>query len=136
MKNVILIASLLVCVSCARAQSFTHFSARRLGSEAEVSFTVRKEANIRYYLIEGSKDSLSFDILDRIASAGNTVLPLSYRRTMYDTSYRLYRVRQVDIASAASYSPCFGIKEAAAKPVAPANRNNTDAEQTIAVRQE
>jgi len=115
MKKLLLSLALLSIAGAAFAQSSSDVSFSRQGAVDLVSFVVPREANIRYYLLEGSRDSLSFHILSRVDARGNTVLPQSYTTTHHDTSYRYYRIRQVDMGATYVYSVCIAVK----KPVAP-----------------
>lgn len=87
------------------AQAFFHLVLSPGRNAHTLTFSVKDEVNVRYYLIEGSHDLLSFDRITRIYAKGNCALPCSYSATIRDTGYRYYRVRQVDNASASVLSP-------------------------------
>lgn len=91
-------------VIAAPAQAFFHLVLTPNEDRHKLSFSVKDETNIRYYLIEGSHDMLSFDPLSRIYAKGSTDLPRTYNATIYNTDYSYYRVRQVDTSNAAIFS--------------------------------
>lgn len=88
-------------VIAAPAQAFFHLVITPYDEYFKLAFSVKDETNIRYYLIEGSDDMITFHRLTRILALGATDLPRTYNATIYDTAYRYYRIRQVDNASAA-----------------------------------
>jgi hypothetical protein len=91
-------------VIAAPSQAFFHLNLSKQENYYRLSFSVKDETNIRYYLIEGSQDMISFDRLTRIYAKGNSHLPRTYNATIYNTGYRYYRIRQVDNAYAAGFS--------------------------------
>lgn len=107
MKKIILsIATSLTCLSLS-AQPFTKCSLVRNGANDVLSFSVKSESNVRYYLLEASRDSASYDIVARTAARGNKMLAQQYSLCSYDTNYRYYRVRQVDMMAGIVYSTCL-----------------------------
>lgn len=88
----------------AAAQDFAACKITQKGARAELCFQVPAEANVRYYLLEGSRDSLSFDVLERLEAQGSGKRACAYHFGLYDPSYTFYRVRQVDVMAAGRYS--------------------------------
>ncbi|MBS1614538.1 MAG: hypothetical protein JST06_00285 [Bacteroidetes bacterium] len=78
------------------AQAFFHLGIREGLQTHQLSFSVKAEENIRYYVIEGSQDLVSFEQLMRVFAKGNSALPSSYTIPIHDTQYHFYRVRQID----------------------------------------
>lgn len=83
-------------VIAAPAQAFFHLELTPSQHEYKLSFSVKDETNIRYYVIEGSDDMNSFDWLSRIYPKGNAGRPFTYNASIRNTSYSYYRIRQVD----------------------------------------
>ena len=88
-------------VIAAPSQSFFHLVLTAQEECYRLSFSVKDESNIRYYLIEGSHDMISFDRLTRIFAKGGSHLPRTYTATIHNTDYQYYRIRQVDDSNAA-----------------------------------
>ncbi len=84
---------------------FQNFGVRHQDSDGVVYFTVSKEANIRYYVIEGRKADDTFEIIGSFPSDGNTIMPRTYEFPISGFSYSGYRIRQVDLMGAIVYSP-------------------------------
>lgn len=83
-------------VIAAPAHAFFHLELTPNESEYKLSFSVKDETNIRYYVIEGSNDLVSFDWLARIYPQGRSGRPFTYNAAIRNTSYCYYRIRQVD----------------------------------------
>jgi hypothetical protein len=109
MKKLIFSIVFLASVGALSAQPFSSQSVQRNGQTDQLHFSVKEETNIRYYLVEGSRDNASFEILGRVAAKGNSRLPQSYKSSFYDTSIRYYRIRQVDLTAAGKYSALLQI---------------------------
>ncbi len=86
-----------------------------LGSNAQVAsasvkqdytlcFHVAREVNVSYYNIEGSEDSINFDVIATVYSKGNSVLPANYSVPLTIQSHRFIRVRQVKMDREIYYS--------------------------------
>ena len=112
MKNILLSFSLIAVTQFAGAQAFTQLSIHRNGQADDLAFLLKKECNVRYYLIEASRDSLGFEIISRIDSKGNTIMPRSYCVRSYDTAFRYYRVRRVGMDELIAYSNCSKVQAA------------------------
>ena len=104
MKNLLLVLVLHASAFTASAQAFPALALHRGEGVDNITFTIKEETNICYYLLEGSHDSLAFEIIARTKAAGNTRLPRSYTITSYDTAFGFYRVRQVDMTAGSLYS--------------------------------
>jgi hypothetical protein len=83
-------------VIAAPAQAFFHLELTPNEKEYKLSFSVKDETNIRYYVIEGSDDLISFEWLSRIYPKGTGGRPFTYNATIRNTSYDYYRIRQID----------------------------------------
>jgi hypothetical protein len=83
-------------VLAAPAHAFFHLELTPGEDEYRVTFSVKDETNIRYYVIEGSDDLVSFEWLSRIYPKGNAGRPFTYNAAIRNTSFRCYRIRQVD----------------------------------------
>ncbi len=86
------------------SHAFYHLGINSNLPEYLITFSVKEEVNIRYYLIEGSNDMVNFDRLTRVYARGQSRLPSSYAVTIRNTKYSCYRVRQVDEDGAAILS--------------------------------
>ena len=86
----------------ANAQQFSHVSFK--DNTNAIAFTVSRESNIRYYVLEGSNNDVDFDIVSRVESQGNRVLPCKYELAKADKDYNYYRISQVDMNGAVAYS--------------------------------
>jgi heme-binding NEAT domain protein len=102
MKQLLFI-SLISFPVLANAQQFGQVSFK--DNTNTVAFTVPKESNVRYYVLEGSNNEVDFDIVSRVESQGNRVLPCQYQLPQTDKAYTSYRIRQVDMNGAITYSP-------------------------------
>lgn len=96
--------SLHPVVIAAPSQAFFHLILSAQEGLYQLSFSVKDETDIRYYLIEGSNDMISFDRLTRVYAKGNTHLPRTYKAIIYNTDYSCYRIRQIDDAYASTSS--------------------------------
>jgi hypothetical protein len=85
------------------------FEARRAGTAALLAWATASEKNSDYFAIERSLDGVTFAELGRVASHGTTQLSQSYQfadaeLTRYGAAVVYYRLRQVDLGGAATYS--------------------------------
>ena len=119
MKTLILSLAILSLAGVSSAQSFNEAAISREVATNQLQFIVPEEASIHYDLLEGSRDSLHFDIAGRIDSGGNRVMPQSYSADSYDASHRYYQIRQADMSAACKDSICISAKKPSAPPVAP-----------------
>jgi hypothetical protein len=98
-------------VIAAPAQAFFHLELSPYADTYRLSFSVKEETNIRYYIVEGSYDLVLFDRLTRIHARGNCDMPCTYNATIRNTSYNYYRIRQVDNLTAALFAPSDKMNE-------------------------
>ena len=119
MKTLLVGLAFFAFTGSVSGQSFSQISLQRQGAVDRVRFVVPREANIRYYLLEGSRDSSGFQVLRRIESIGNSVMPREYSATSHDTSFRYYRIRGVDMSAAGMYSSCLASKKILAPMIKP-----------------
>jgi len=61
-----------------------------------IQFSVSREANIRYYVVEGANDSINFEIINTVPSEGNTVHARTYVFDITEKRFSNYRVKQID----------------------------------------
>lgn len=116
MKKYLLSFAILLSGLHLSAETFTTCSLTSEGATHKLSFTVKSESNIRYYVVEAGRDSLNYDVVATVPARGNTTLSGRYTACSYDTGYRYYRVRQVDITAGNLYSPWVSLT-AGPKPV-------------------
>jgi hypothetical protein len=83
-------------VIAAPAQAFFHLELTPNEDSYKLSFSVKDETNIRYYVIEGSDDLVSFQWLSRIYPKGTAGRPCTYNAAIHNTTFNCYRIRQVD----------------------------------------
>ena len=89
------LTSLFFLVAChSYSQSAT---VEKSVDQDRVTFSVSREANIYCYLIEGADDTVNFEIIGKIISTGNSVLPRTYVYDNTDVRYKNYRIKQVDM---------------------------------------
>jgi len=84
------------------------FDARRQGDTAELSWTTASERNNRGFEVQLSLNGRDFRALGFVAGAGNSAAPRSYRYTDREAGkagLRYYRLKQLDLNGAASFSP-------------------------------
>lgn len=67
------------------------------GQDDKIVFAVLKEANIYSYVVEGSDDTLNFEIIGVVSAKGYSMAPLNYSFVNYGKSYTNYRVKQIDM---------------------------------------
>jgi hypothetical protein len=83
-----------------------YFSATKNNKQVNVNWETASELNNDYYLVEKSKDGVSFESFAKVAAAGNSLSKLKYAtidgNPFSGVSY--YRLRQVDFNGAYSYS--------------------------------
>ena len=79
----------------ADAQIFSEVAVYNMQQRNIISFAVDREANVRYYNIEASNDTVNFISVARVKSQGNTVMPREYRRDITGTGYKYYRITGV-----------------------------------------
>src|SRR6218665_1238083 len=100
----LLIVSLIALAAQATGQTVTSASLSTKNDETRLQFEVSKEANIKYYLLEGSNDKEEYEVVTRIPSKGNSVLKRKYTVTISGTSHSYYRLRQVDMNNGCFYT--------------------------------
>jgi len=69
-----------------------------------INFSLPKEVNVVYYRVEAANDTAEFDIIGRVASTGNSMLPKSYNYELYATSYKYFRIGMVAMDGSLHYS--------------------------------
>jgi len=85
------------------------FDAQRTGTAATLTWATASERNSDYFAIERSLDGTTFAELGHVASQGTTLLRQSYQfvdaeLARYGVAVVYYRLRQVDLGGAATYS--------------------------------
>jgi hypothetical protein len=90
--------------------SLVAFTAERLGVDGLLKWTTASEFNNAYFQLESSVDGLTFQPLGRVTGAGTTSQARSYQFTdatlaRYAAPLVYYRLRQVDVGGASTYSP-------------------------------
>ncbi|MFN8286849.1 MAG: hypothetical protein U0V74_08870 [Chitinophagales bacterium] len=65
-----------------------------------ISFKVRTETNIRCYLITGSYDDCTYEIIGIVNSKGNSVMPCNYQYLWHGQQYNYYKVEQLNMMGA------------------------------------
>jgi hypothetical protein len=76
----------------------------QMNNQNKISFTVAKEANVSYYVIEGSNDSIHYNFVQQIPSKGNSVLPVKYTVSFWKPEYRYLRIRQQNMNQQITYA--------------------------------
>jgi hypothetical protein len=108
MKKTALITTLLLItflsVTTHAQQALGQVSLSAQANANTICFKVNREANIKYYTLEGSNDSVQFDYVNQIPSLGNTVLPRSYKVDKYNDGYTYYRIKQHNMNGECQYS--------------------------------
>jgi hypothetical protein len=88
----------------------TQFTAQAQGTSALLRWTTASETNNAGFEVESSADGTTFARLGTVAGAGSSAQPHSYAFTdehvaRYAAPLVYYRLKQVDLAGTASYSP-------------------------------
>ncbi len=73
-------------------------------SGTQFCFTVKKETNISYYLLEAGNDSLQTETVAGITPKGNSMLPLQYSYDVSALPYSFYRIKAVTMNRETFYS--------------------------------
>jgi len=94
-KKILVSLAFLLMLGFGEAQTL-HIENTTSGDK--IVFSVLRETNIFNYVIEGSDDSLNFEIIGAIKAKGYSMTPLNYDFTAYDKCYRNYLVKQIDIS--------------------------------------
>ncbi|MEJ7625861.1 MAG: T9SS type A sorting domain-containing protein [Ferruginibacter sp.] len=86
-------------VTVAVPVNFIDFTARKNSTDAQLLWTVSGEQNVKHYLVERSKDGVSFNSINTVNSLGNLSGNRTYsfkdENTLEGLNY--YRIRSVDI---------------------------------------
>ncbi len=69
-----------------------------------ISFATRNEVNVRYYSIEASNDNKEFNIIGRLPATTNSMQPVQHEYDLSGHDYTYYRVGQLNMNGAISYS--------------------------------
>lgn len=88
---------------------FTYTGARSLASGNQITWITSGEFNNDYFDIEFSNDGVAFTRLSKVNSLGNSQQGHTYHyiHTNAPKAISYYRIQQVDISGASSYSPIF-----------------------------
>jgi hypothetical protein len=97
----------------------TAFSAERQGAGALLRWATASERNSAYFEVQASADGQHYTALSRVASQGQATRAYAYTYadpslTHYAAATVYYRLRQVDAAGTAAYSPVRSVAVAAA----------------------
>ncbi|MBS1783691.1 MAG: hypothetical protein JSS78_11540 [Bacteroidetes bacterium] len=85
-------------------------------NQNRLQFKVNSEKNILYYLLEQSQSNGEFEIVDRMNSVGNTMLPRTYYFSISQYTTGIFRVRQVDMNENIVFSPNVKYENLIEKP--------------------
>lgn len=93
MKSLILIAVTIFAAQIAKAQNFNSVSVNK--EKHTLSFSVKNEVNVSYYLLLAGNEKDDLTPIDRIKAKGNSVMPIHYNNTVFDAAYNYYQIAQV-----------------------------------------
>ncbi|MBS1588935.1 MAG: hypothetical protein JST52_04910 [Bacteroidetes bacterium] len=113
--SVILVIVSFACITF-KAQAQNNTVAITAINQNRLQFKVNSEKNILYYLLEQSQANGEFEIVDRVKSVGNTMLPHTYYFPMTQYSAGTFRVRQVDMNQNIAYSQSVKYENLIEKP--------------------
>ena len=108
LKQLIFIAFIFsVIFSCtdSNAQTFTKAITYKAQQRDMIAFTVSREANVRYYNIEAANDTINFELIAKVKSRGNTVIPREYNYEITGSNYKYYRISGVYMNWQSEHSP-------------------------------
>jgi hypothetical protein len=100
MKTSLITLMLIWNLLAAQSNKPTAFLVASIDKEAGehiLRFTVAKEANIKYYVIEGTNDSIQYEFVAVVKSRGNSVLPIEYRTAISVNQCTIYSIKQIDM---------------------------------------
>jgi hypothetical protein len=129
MKTIHIIFALVV-LAFAQASGQQAFSNIELGKhrgQAAINFTLPSEANVFNFRIEGGNDGHSFEIVGVLPSTGNAVLAKSYHYSLYEPTFKYYRVVMVGQDSRMHYSPLVTVETVKRQDQAPGESTNISA---------
>jgi hypothetical protein len=92
------------CIFSAKGQSFSSVTLENIQNRKIVSFCLPMETNVRYYRVEASNDSITYEIIGTIRSTGNSVLAKRYRYELHEPDYKYYRIGMVGMNAGLQYS--------------------------------
>ena len=115
----VLIMAILL-VSQAYAQTFSKVATYKVQQRSIITFTVAREANVRFYNIEAADDTAAFESIARVKSLGNSVMPRDYHLDITGNEHKYYRITAEQMNWQTERSPIIMAGES------PANRPNTE----------
>jgi len=83
---------------------FLDFSAKLNNGNVGLSWRTAEGNAAAPYIIEGSKDGISFEVIDSVAQGNGTEAVQQYAYTVANAGFSYYRIKQADIAGGQSYS--------------------------------
>ena len=97
--------------------SFGDVAVKKAGANAEVSWTTLSEFNNSHFIVERSTDAVSFKPVGNVAGKGNSSFTQNYSFTDVAVSGTViyYRIKQVDIDGASSYSKTVALRSGNAR---------------------
>ena len=104
MKTFLFLFVFIMTCIFTKGQTFSNVTLGSIQDRPVVSFTLSHETNVRYYRIEASNDSISYDFIGTVRSTGNSVLAKSYQYELPGPVYRYYRVVIVCMNANLQYS--------------------------------
>lgn len=93
MKNIIVTIVMLMEACIANAQNFNKVCVNK--EKAALSFSVKNEINVSYYLVLAGNEKSQLDPISRIKPNGNTVLSQNYTTDLLGMNYSYYQIVQV-----------------------------------------
>jgi hypothetical protein len=76
-----------------------------------ICFTLPKEVNVMYYRVEAGNDTNDLDIIGRVTSSGNSMLPKSYHYDLFAPEYKYYRIGIAGMDGSLHYSKLISANE-------------------------
>ncbi len=98
---------LFVMLSASQVYSQQFFSSAALvhaHKSQQLNFVVPKEVNVMYYRVEACNDTNDFEVIGRVISLGNTMLPRVYHYELYTTAYKYFRIGMAGMDGNLHYS--------------------------------
>jgi hypothetical protein len=97
--------------------SFGDVAVKKAGANAEVSWTTLSEFNNSHFIVERSTDAVSFKTVGTVAGKGNSSFTQNYSFTDVAVSGTViyYRIKQVDVDGASSYSKTVALRSGSAR---------------------
>lgn len=85
----------------------------QINSSGQLIFQTSKEVNVKLFiLLGGQNQSEEFEVIDRIPSKGNNMIPQTYRHNLKSISHKYYYITAVTMDGSSFSSKVFSSKKA------------------------